>query len=326
MRILLSSNHDYPSYKLEGSGKKITKYPSGSNHHQHDLLARGLAEKGHEVYYYVNHPVDAISDPGVHLVSALVDDVDIVHLNARINEEIYTYYKAKSTSVIATNHLYVANEIPPFKWVHVSKTMADLYQEKYYVWCGLDPENYIYKEQKEDYFLFMANIHQYLEKGLDIALKITQKLNKKLVVAGSSKDPSDIVIVENLCRKYNATYVGDVRGLGKAKLIANAKALFSPSKLPETFGITLIEALFSGTPVICSNNGAYGEVVSKEVGFACENEIDYINAFKNIDTIKPSTCRLYAMNNFHYLKTTEKYLKIYTELLMSEKQINELSF
>ncbi|PHS04705.1 MAG: glycosyl transferase family 1 [Kordia sp.] len=326
MRILLSCNHEYPSYKPNGSGKEITKFPSGSNHHQHDLLARGLAEKGHEVYYFVNHTADAISDPGVHLVSTLIDDVDIVHLNARINEEVYRYYKSKSVSVIATNHLYVANEIPPFKWVHVSKTTADLYQEKHYVWCGLDPEDYIYKEQKDDYYLFIANITRYLEKGLDIAFKITQKLNKKLVVAGSSKNPSDIAIVENLCNKFNVTYVGDVRGSEKAKLLANAKALFSPSKLPETFGITLIEALFSGTPVICSNNGAYGEIISKDVGFVCETESDYINAFKNIDAIKSSTCRSYAMNNFHYLKTTEKYLKIYNEILMSKKQINELNF
>ena len=322
MKILLSCNHEYPSYRFHGSGTKTTTYPSGSSHHQHDLLARGLAEKGHEVHYHINHSSHTISDKGVHLVKELVDDVDIVHLNARVNEEFHTHYKARNIPVIATNHLYVANEQPPFKWVHVSKTMADLYDEKHFVWCGLDPNHYIYSEKKDDYYLFIANIGKHLEKGLDIALKTTKALNKKLVVAGSSQNPSDIAMVQNLCNEFNAIYVGDTRGIEKAKILTNAKALISPSKLPETFGITLIEALFSGTPVICSNNGAYGEIMTKDVGFVCKTESDYANAFKNIDGIRPSTCRSYALNNFHYLKTTEKYIEIYNEILMPKALIN----
>ena len=87
--------------------------------------------------------------------------------------------------------------------------------------------------------------------------------------------------------------------------------------------ITLIEALFSGTPVICSNKGAYGEVISDEVGFVRSSEEDYLYALQHYDRIQPDICRDYAMNHFHYKKTVKNYEKIYTEILETqEKQVS----
>lgn len=320
MRILLSGNHHYPSSKKVGTGKKITSFPSGSSHHQHDLLAKGLAEKGHTVFYHVNYDEDVHPAPGVTLVKELVEDVDIVHVSAIINRYLCNHFQGTGIPVIATNHLYHPEDDSLFTKVHVSKSIADLYNDQHHVWCGLDPDDYIYQEEKEEYLLFMADISRYEGKGLKTALELSNKLNKKLIVAGSSRNPSDIMIVQDLCNQYNAIYVGDVRGREKARLLAGAKAFLSPSNYIETFGITLVEALFSGTPVICSNKGAYGEVISPEVGFICNTEDDYIKAFQNIESIQPKVCRSYALERFHYLKTAENYIKIYEEVLEGEKE------
>jgi glycosyltransferase involved in cell wall biosynthesis len=122
-----------------------------------------------------------------------------------------------------------------------------------------------------------------------------------------------------MCKAHNVTYVGDVRGKLKAELITGAKALISPSRFPETFGMTIVEALFSGTPVICSCNGAYSEIMSEEVGFVCKNETDYHHAIASIKEINPKTCRDYAVNNFHYRKMAEKYVTIYEEMISLQK-------
>jgi hypothetical protein len=53
MRILIASNHRYPSYGAVGSGRHPREFPSGSSGHIQDLLARGLAELGHEVLYHL---------------------------------------------------------------------------------------------------------------------------------------------------------------------------------------------------------------------------------------------------------------------------------
>ena len=47
----------------------------------------------------------------------------------------------------------------------------------------------------------------------------------------------------------------------------------------------------SGTPVICSNNGACPEIVTADVGFVCATDEDYRQALLRIDEIRPDVCR-----------------------------------
>jgi glycosyltransferase involved in cell wall biosynthesis len=320
MKILFSDSHTYPFATPAGSGKKITDWPSGSSKYTHDLMVKALAEAGHEIFYLINYAKHTIAPSGVQLINNFKNDVDIVHLCARLTPEVATFYKSKNIPVLATNHLYKPNEKPPFKWVHVSKTLAGLYSDKQYVWIGIDPDDFIFSIQKQDYFLFIADMSRYMEKGLDIALKLSREKDFKLIVAGSSRLQNDIDDVEKYCNKFKAVYVGDVRGKIKAELLAGAKALISPSRLPETFGLTLAEALISGTPVICSNVGAYKEIVTDKVGFVCNDENDFHHAIENIQTINAETCRQYAINNFHFRKTTEKYIPIYYEMLSAKNK------
>ena len=53
MRVLLSSDHAYPAANGHGSGLHPKDFPSGSGYILQDLLAKGLAELGHEVSYLV---------------------------------------------------------------------------------------------------------------------------------------------------------------------------------------------------------------------------------------------------------------------------------
>lgn len=316
MRIVLACNHLYPVDKQAGTGKSVTTYPSGSGNHQHDLLARGLAEAGHTVFYYIQRSKSLSAIPeGIQLVDHLPENVDIVHLMARVNKEVADQCKQLNIPLIETNHLYKPNEHSKKSWVYVSKTLSDMYGGGRFVWCGLDPDNYLFSEKKEDYFLFISDISRSQDKGLDIALELAQRNNIRLVVAGSAREQETIHEVEVLCEKFGADYIGDVRGEEKARLFAYAKALISPSKLSESFGITLAEALFSGTPVICSDKGAYPEIISPNVGCVCSTSEDYDDAIKQIERIDPYECAKYANKHFHYTRTTKEYISIYKEEL-----------
>jgi glycosyltransferase involved in cell wall biosynthesis len=110
-----------------------------------------------------------------------------------------------------------------------------------------------------------------------------------------------------MCRGVNATYVGDVRGKQKAELLAGAKAFLFPTKVDEAFGLGMVEALMSGTPVICSNRGACPEIISPDVGFVCRNTEEYANAVGQIETIRPHACRDKAMREYHYLRMAADY-------------------
>src|SRR4029078_3690397 len=176
-------------------------------------------------------------------------------------------------------------------WVFVSQTLALLHGQDRYVWNGIDPAEYIYSATKDDYFLFMSTMHWGTKKGLDIVLSMAKQLGFKLVVAGTGESYERIAKVQEMCRKVGARYVGDVRGKEKAELLAGAKGFLFPTKLDEAFGLGMVEALMSGTPVICSDRGACPEIISSDVGFVCRDENDYATAIQNIASISAPSCR-----------------------------------
>jgi glycosyltransferase involved in cell wall biosynthesis len=82
----------------------------------------------------------------------------------------------------------------------------------------------------------------------------------------------------------------------------------------------MVEALMSGTPVICSDRGACPEIITKDVGFVCRYEPDYLNAIRRIGEINPQTCREKAMRDFHYLRMTRDYVAEYEKEILATKR------
>jgi glycosyltransferase involved in cell wall biosynthesis len=79
----------------------------------------------------------------------------------------------------------------------------------------------------------------------------------------------------------------------------------------EAFGLGMVEAFMSGTPVICSDRGACPEIVSREVGFVCSQPQDYVSALERISEISPAACRAKALKDYHYLRMARDYVKEY---------------
>jgi glycosyltransferase involved in cell wall biosynthesis len=73
----------------------------------------------------------------------------------------------------------------------------------------------------------------------------------------------------------------------------------------------MIEALMSGTPVICSDRGACPEIITSEVGFVCRSEDQYIAALDQISRIDPRTCRNKALRDYHYHVMATNYVREY---------------
>jgi len=149
------------------------------------------------------------------------------------------------------------------------------------------------------------------EKGLDEVLSLSAEIGFKLVVAGTGKDYESIRRVAEMCRQVGAEYVGDVKGRRKAELLAGAKAFLFPTKVVEAFGLGMVEALMSGTPVICSDCGACPELISADVGFVCRNRDELVAAVKFVEEIPPRACREKAMRDFHYLRMAADYVAEY---------------
>jgi glycosyltransferase involved in cell wall biosynthesis len=320
MRLLLSSDHKYPAFGRIGSGPHPKPFPSGSGYLIHDLLAKGLAELGHDVFYLLAKGAEEPLPPGVELVSKSIPEVDVLHTIAYHDEDLVR--ERGRRPLVTTCHLDLKargkDRSPTTEnWIFVSRTLANLHGRTRYVLNGIDPADYFFSESKDDYFLFMSTLDWGMAKGLDIVLSLSRQVGFKLVIAGTGQTYESINRVSEMCRKVNAKYVGDVKGREKAQLLAGAKAFLFPTKLDEAFGLGMVEALMSGTPVICSDRGACPEIISPDVGFVCRTENDYLDAIHSIDATSPAVCRDKAMREYHYLRMATDYVKEYEKEILA---------
>lgn len=306
MRILLASPHRFPAERAAGAGNRTAARPTVAPARVHDLIARGLAELGHEVFYLLEG-ADAPLTPGVTAVTEPPGGVDVLH---NLPSDVLPW--------IETRHRFFGAEHPAHdRCVFVSRSLAEAEGRDRFVANGLDPEDYFYAETKEDYLLFLAAMQgpthawKYHDKGLDVALAVARDLGVRLMVAGTAREQGTLELVAALCREHGAVFLGDVRGRRKVELLAGARALIFPTRRPEGCPLAVLEALFSGTPVLASDVGVCRELVTPEVGFVCAGREDYLRAFEGLSGIAPRACREKAMAGHHYLRMAEGYVREY---------------
>src|SRR5882724_3539950 len=94
MRVMLGGEHVYPLSNGISSGRHPREFPSGSGYHLHDLLAKGLAELGHDVLYLLPLGATAPMPPGVSLISKPDASVDIYHTIAFHDQAVIEYMES----------------------------------------------------------------------------------------------------------------------------------------------------------------------------------------------------------------------------------------
>ena len=289
----------------------MSRYPArlGGNGSSrvHDGIAKGLAELGHTVYYSVSEGVGAPLPRGVVASARDVRDADIYHFN--------DYPTAPDAAPppagkpwVRTYHAPYEEWVAPFvsdRFIYVSRAQAATFGSSRYVWNGIDPEELVYSETKDDYFFFIVSqLNRAVSKGLLVAIATVKRIGARLLVAahpGEKPMPPDFA-------SPNVTYLGYVMDEAKAALLAGAKALFFPTQVAEPFGLVAAEALMSGTPVIGSRNGSLPELITPDVGFTCDTLDDYAAAAERVHEIRPAACRQRAMSEFHYHVMARRYV------------------
>jgi glycosyltransferase involved in cell wall biosynthesis len=150
-----------------------------------------------------------------------------------------------------------------------------------------DPDDFEYKEKKQDYFLFLGRV--YSGKGVDIAVQVTEKIGAKLVIAGQNP--------ENRTFPPHVEFVGYADVARRKELMSNARAAFVASQYVEPFGGVQIELLMSGTPTITTDWGSFVENnIHGVTGYRCRTFEQFEWAARNIDRIRPADCRKFAEN------------------------------
>jgi glycosyltransferase involved in cell wall biosynthesis len=172
-----------------------------------------------------------------------------------------------------------------------------------------DPKDFDYNEKKEDFLLLLGR--PCFAKGLDIAAEIARVTNHRLIVAGAGKKEDMPDGVE---------FIGFADKKTRRSLLSRAKTLIAPSRYIEPFHGVLIEAAFSGTPVITVDWGAATEnVIHGVTGYRCRTMDHFIWAVNNIKRIRSQDCVNWANENF----TMERVSTMYQEYFQMVHDVYE---
>lgn len=141
-----------------------------------------------------------------------------------------------------------------------------------------------FKEQKEKYFLVGCRLAPY--KRVDIVIEAFKKLSGdyKLKIFGDGVDQKRLEKIA--ASADNIEFLGRVSDEVKADLYAGAQAFINPQE--EDFGITVVESMAAGRPVIAYRKGGATEtVIENETGlfFSQQNAVSILEAIEKFKTI-----------------------------------------
>jgi glycosyltransferase involved in cell wall biosynthesis len=181
---------------------------------------------------------------------------------------------------------------------------------------GIDTGNFTYNaDPAGDYMLYYGRIHP--DKGTKEAVEIAMALDMPLIIAGIIQDEEYFnTRVKPFLKEGKIEYIGSVGEDRRDALLGNARLLVHPISFNEPFGLSIVEAMACGTPVVAFNKGSMPElIVDGRNGFLAENSGDAIEKIRRIDTISRQSCREHVEQNFSKEIMAGRYIEVYQKIL-----------
>ena len=122
--------------------------------------------------------------------------------------------------------------------------------------------------------------------------------------------------IEPLLTDPHIEFVGEIDEAQKDDFLGNAFAYLFPINWPEPFGITMIEAMACGTPVIAMCHGSVPEVVVDGcTGFICRSMGEMIASVGKVDRLDRRACRTHTARRFSVERMVDGYEAAYRRVL-----------
>ena len=196
------------------------------------------------------------------------------------------------------------------------KQSAVRFPKNWVIYNGINITQFKFNPKPKSHFIWIARIDPF--KGIENAIRATEILDVELLLAGrldpARKKYFETKIRPHLSRKIR--YLGELPQEELSDFYGQAKACLYPIEWEEPFGLIMVEAMATGTPVIAYRRGSVPEIVKNgETGFVVENIEEMVEAMKKIDEIDRAKCRQRVEKYFSYQKMVDEYEKLYYSLI-----------
>ena len=259
---------------------------------------------------------------GLHLAHAFgrAGEFDLIH--SHYDFLPLTYASLVSTPMLTTIHGFSGEHILPVyrafngRAHYVSISDADRHPDLSYVATihhGIDLTAFTLQPLPDQYLLFFGRIHP--DKGAADAIRVAKAAGVPLILAGVVQDRHYFAGEIEPHLGGAVSYAGSVGPAERNKLLGGAMALLHLIHFDEPFGLSVVEAMACGTPVIAYPRGSMRELVQHGLGgFLVGNEAAAVDAVARLGELDRSAVRAQA-ERFSVNRMVGKYLQAYHQIL-----------
>jgi glycosyltransferase involved in cell wall biosynthesis len=252
---------------------------------------------------------------------AQADDFDLIHNQADFPAHAFAPFVR--TPMVTTIHGFSSDRILPMyepfqdRVHYVAISDADRHPRLRYaatIRHGIDVESFPFDAGGSDNLLFFGRMHP--DKGAHHALDVAQRAGRALDLYGIVQDSG--YFDREVAPRLNdpARYHGPVGGEERLRALGGARALLHLIDFDEPFGLSVVEAMACGTPVIATRRGSMGEIIEHGVnGFLVDNDDEAVAAVERVGSLDRATVRRSVEQRFHVDRMADEYIALYQRIL-----------
>lgn len=249
-------------------------------------------------------------------------EFDLIHNQADFVPLAFS--RLVKTPMVTTIHGFSSERIlPVFKAyddrVHyVAISEADRHPALNYaatIHHGIPIDDFPFHAETGEDLLFYGRIHP--DKGPAEAIEAARRAGQRLIMAGIVQDEeyhrrSVLPAIDG----ERVRHIGAVGGAARGETLGRAGALLHLINFEEPFGLSVVEAMACGTPVIASRRGSMPELIDHGVtGFLVDSLDEAVDAIGRIGEIDRAACRAAAVARFSVDRMADNYLDLYRRLI-----------
>lgn len=250
------------------------------------------------------------------------DSFDLIH-----NHFDYlplTYSGMTTTPVVTTIHGFSSPKILPVykkyngRCFYVAISQADRSPELDYaavIYHGIDLDRFTFRSDHGNYLLFFGRIHP--DKGTAECIEVANRTGMKLILAGIIQDQAyfDSKVRPHLDNE-RIVYVGSAGPQQRDELLGRAYALLHPINFDEPFGLSVVESMACGTPVVAFSRGSMPEIIAHgETGFLTPDLDGMIQSLEKVRDLDRAACRRWVEARFTVDRMVEDYIRVYETII-----------
>lgn len=246
--------------------------------------------------------------------SSFIKTPILTTINGFHNEQYKLIYKQynKKVNYVSISDSNRAKELHYIDTVYNGINLSDFH--------FVSEKSFHLRSESSKYLLFIGRVSH--DKGTDRAIKVAKLSKLPLVIAGQVPPEEQKYFtkyVEPHIDGQKIRWIGPVGPKERNKVLNGAIASLHMINFDEPFGLTVVEAMAAGVPVVAINRGSMPEIISNNIdGFLVKNEAEAVSAIKKINTIDRVKCRAKVEAKFSCDTMVERYIRAYKKILNSK--------